>query len=630
MAACWRDECMSSQIKAKPLADIDAKIRELIGVSGDLEYDPEELKRRYIYERDVRLRPDRNKQYVETTAEFSHYADDPYVDYVDRRPIHDHTEIVIIGGGIGGLMTGVQLREAGFEDLRIIEKGGDFGGTWYWNRYPGIRCDTESYVYIPLIEQLGALPSEKYARGSEILQHLRSVARRYDLYRKACFQTGVRALRWNESDTRWHILTDRNDEMTARFVVMANGLLVKPKLPGIPGIEQFKGHTFHSSRWDYAYTGGNETGGLTGLSEKRVGVVGTGATGVQIIPVVAEWAKQLYVFQRTPAAVDVRANRPTDPSWAASLQPGWQARRLDNFNHVIGGRPQEVDLVNDSFTAVGRLLDPTAKWAAAILGRPLSSAEGDFVTETLDDRKMNELRARVDAVVKDPKTAESLKPWHRRWCKRPLFSDDYLPTFNRSNVSLIDTAGKGIERVTANGVVVGGTEYPLDCLIFATGFETGTEYTRRAGYEVFGRDGLELSDHWKSGVRTFQGMFVRGFPNCLIIGSGQGASGVAYSYPLQEQAKHVACTLSEMRKRGASLVEPSLKAVEDYVAEVKPMSRMQLKFWIDCTPSYMNGEGERDNPHGFYANAHPAGTIDFYKMLAAWRSQAELKGLELR
>lgn len=610
------------------MKDIDPAIRALIGIPGELDYDPEELKRRYAYERDVRLRPDRNRQYVETSAQFSHYADDPYVEWVERKPQHDHTEVAIIGGGIGGLMAGVELRKAGFEDVRIIEKGGDFGGTWYWNRYPGIRCDTESYVYMPMIEQLGAFPSEKYSRGSEILNHLRSTARHYDLYRNACLQTGIKALRWNESEAKWHILTDRGDEMTSRFVVMANGLLVKPKLPGILGIERFKGHTFHSSRWDYAYTGGDETGGLTGLTDKRVGIVGTGATGVQVVPVLGQWAKQLYVFQRTPAAVDVRGNRPTDPAWAASLQPGWQAKRLDNFNHMITGRPQDVDLVKDGFTAVGKLLDPTAKWATAILGRPLTSEEGDFITEMLDDRKMNEIRTRVDQVVKDPQTAALLKPWHRRWCKRPLFSDDYLPTFNRPNVLLIDTAGKGIERVTESGVVVAGTEYPLDCLIFATGFETGTEYTRRAGYDVVGRDGLELSEHWKKGVRTFHGMFVRGFPNCLIIGSGQGASAVAYSYPLQEQAKHVARTMGEARKRGATLVEPSLKAVDDYVAEVKPMSRMQLKFWIDCTPSYMNGEGERDNPHGFYANAHPAGTVDFYKMLAAWREQENLPGLE--
>jgi cation diffusion facilitator CzcD-associated flavoprotein CzcO len=608
---------------------IDPKIRELIGAAGSLDYDPNELKRRYLRERDVRLRSDRNNQYIETTAQFSHYADDPYVEPIKRAPLRDHVEVAITGGGIGGLMAGVQLRNAGFKDIRIIEKGGDFGGTWYWNRYPGIRCDTESYVYIPMIEETGSFPSEKYSRGSEILNHLLGIARKYDLYRNACLQTGITALKWDQQASRWHIFTDRGDEMTAQFVVMANGLLVKPKLPGIPGIETFKGHTFHSSRWDYSYTGGDESGGLSGLTERRVGIVGTGATGVQIIPVVGKWAKHLYVFQRTPAAVDYRANRPTDPAWAASLQAGWQAQRVDNFNHVITGRPQEVDLVNDGFTAIGKLLDPTAKWAAAIIRRPLTNEEGDYVTEMLDDKKMNEIRARVDTVVRDKKTAELLKPWHRRWCKRPLFSDDYLPTFDRSNVTLIDTSGKGIERITESGVVVAGAEYQLDCLIFATGFETSTEYTHRAGYEVQGRGGLKLSDHWKKGVRTFQGMFVRGFPNCLIMGAVQGASAVAYSYPLQEQAKHVAHVLSQVRKRGASLLEPSEKAVEDYVAEVKPMSRMQLKFWIECTPSYMNSEGERDNPHGFYANAHPAGTVDFYKMLRGWQARGDLDGLEV-
>ncbi len=607
------------------MTDIDPAIRNLI---GEIDYDPAELQRRYVYERDVRLRPDRNKQYIETDAEFSHYADDPYVEPAERAPLTDHVEIAIVGGGMGGLMVGARLRESGFEDIRIIEKGGDFGGTWYWNRYPGIRCDTESYVYIPMIEQVGAFPSEKYSRGSEIRDHLLRIARRYDLYRNACLQTGVTGMRWDEEQARWHIYTDKGDDMTARFVILSNGLLVRPKLPGIPGIDTFKGHTFHTSRWDFDYTGGDEKGGLDKLVDKRVGVVGTGATGVQVIPPLGASAQQLFVFQRTPAAVDFRANRPTDPDWASSQAPGWQQRRVDNFNHVTTGRAQDVDLVDDQFSATGKLRD--AAWAAAKVGRPLTADEQNLIIETLDDKMMNRLRARIDAEVEDPATAEALKPWHRRWCKRPLFSDDYLATFNRPNVTLVDTAGKGIERMTETGVVVAGKEYPIDCLIFATGFETGTEYTHRAGYDVVGRDGLELSEYWKDGMKTFHGMFTRGFPNCLIMGSGQGASAVAYSFPLQEQAKHVAHVIREANERGAATVEPSAKAVEDYLAEVKPMSVSQRKFWVECTPSYMNDEGASGNRHGFYANAHPAGTVDFYRMLAAWREVNTLSELEFR
>ncbi|MDB5687592.1 MAG: monooxygenase [Rhizorhabdus sp.] len=609
------------------MADIDPAILALV---GDIDYDAEELRRRYAYERDVRLRPDKNQQYVETSAEFSHYVDDPYVAPIERDPLNDHVEVAIIGGGIGGLLVGAQLRKHGFEDIRIIEKGGDLGGVWYWNRYPGIRCDTESYIYIPMIEDVGSVPSEKYSRGSEIHGHLLQIAQRFDLYRNACLQTAVTGLAWDDAASVWRITTDRGDAMTARFVVMANGQLSKPKLPGIPGIETFKGHTFHTSRWDYDYTGGSQTGNLDKLGDKKVGLIGTGATGIQAVPALGEGAGHLYVFQRTPAAVDVRANRPTDPVWAASLQPGWQEARNDNFNKVSLGIPQDVDLVSDGFSELGQFADSTAAWAAEVIGRPLAPGEGEFISQTLDDKKMNQIRARMDAIVKDKATAEALKPWHRRYCKRPLFSDEYLPTFNRPNVTLVDTAGQGVERITERGAIVDGKEYPLDCLIFATGFEVGTEFTRRAGYDVVGRGGIELRDYWKEGMKTFHGMFTRGFPNCFLVNFGQNAVTSSFSFILGEQAKHVAHTLSVARDRGATVVEPSAQAVQDYVAEVKPLSYSQQTFWVECTPSYFNGEGSNENPHGFFANVHPAGGVAFYKMLAEWREQGDVAGLELK
>ncbi|MDB5713962.1 MAG: monooxygenase [Sphingomonadales bacterium] len=597
---------------------------------GKSEYDRNELRRRYAHERDVRLRPDKNQQYVETTAEFSHYIDDPYIPLTERNPLRDHVDVAIIGGGIGGLLVGAHLRQYGFDDIRIIEKGGDLGGVWYWNRFPGLRCDTEAYIYIPLIEEIGDFPTEKYGRGSEIHAHLLKIARKYDLYRNACLQTGVTGVAWNEDEERWHIRTDRGDHMTARCVVMANGQLSKPKLPGIPGIDQFKGHTFHTSRWDYGYTAGDETGNLTGLADKKVGVIGTGATAIQVIPALGASSQELYVFQRTPAAVDVRANRPTDPQWAASLDPGWQARRNDNFNRVASGLPEEVDLVNDGFTELGKLADPTAAWAEPILGRSLTPEEGSYIAETFDDLKMNAIRARIDEIVKDPKTAEALKPWHRRYCKRPLFSDEYLPTFNRPNVTLVDTDGQGVERITPTGVVVAGKHYDVDCLIFATGFEVGTEFTRRAGYDVVGTGGMELRDYWKNGMRTFQGIFTRGFPNCFLVNFGQNAVANSFTFVLEEQAKHVAHTLNAMRNRRVSVAEPSEAAVESYVAEVKPLSYSQSKFWKDCTPSYFNGEGLTENPHGFFANVHPAGPVVFYDTLEKWRANDDLAGLELR
>ncbi|MEL7028749.1 MAG: NAD(P)/FAD-dependent oxidoreductase, partial [Pseudomonadota bacterium] len=522
------------------------------------------------------------------------------------------------------------LRKEGVKDIRIIDKAGDFGGTWYWNRYPGIRCDTESYCYFPLLEETGFMPTEKYSRGSEIWAYTRKLADRFDLYKGACFQTAVTGLQWDDDGGHWIVSTDRGDRMTAKFVAMANGPLNKPKLPGIPGINEFKGHTFHTSRWDYDYTGGDETGNLERLADKRVGVIGTGATGVQCIPVLGEWAKHLYVFQRTPAAVDVRANWPTDPDWAGALAQGWQKERIDNFNRVVTGIPQDVDLVNDGFTEVGRLLDPTASWANSIIGRELTIEEGDYVNDILDDKKMNAIRARVDETVKDKATAEALKPWHRRWCKRPLFSDDYLPTFNRPNVTLVDTAGKGVSRLTESTAIVADESYELDCLIFATGFEVGTLYTRRAGYDVTGRGGLRLSDYWADGMQTFQGHFARGFPNCMFIGFGQNSVATNMVFMLDEQAKHVAYTIGEAVRKGASEVEPTQAAVDAYVEEVKPLTFSQHKFWVECTPSYMNGEGTSDDPNGFFANLHPAGPVAFYQMLEDWRSAGELAGLEFK
>ncbi len=606
---------------------IDPAIKTLV---GDVDFDPTELQRRYDRERDIRLHPKRNKQFIEVTAEFSHYVDDPYVEPAPTRdPITDEIDILIIGGGFGGVLAGARFRQAGFDNIRIVEKGGDFGGTWYWNRYPGAFCDTESYVYFPMLEDVGYVPKQKYSPGYEIREHIHRIAKTYDLYSNACLQTAVTEVRFDSSAQQWIVSTNRGDALRANFVVIANGPLDRPKLPGIPGINEFKGHTFHTSRWDYGYTGGDEDGNLVGLADKRVGVIGTGATAIQCIPHLGASAKQLYVFQRTPAAVDVRANRPTDPEWESSLASGWHSERIENFNRVVTGIPQEVDMVSDGFTAVGRLLDPTASWAAALIGRDLTEEEGEYINEILDDKKMNEIRARIDEVVEDKATAEALKPWHRRWCKRPLFSDDYLPTFNRSNVTLVDTGGRGVERFTNHAAIVDGQSYELDCLIFATGFEVGTALTRRTGFDIVGRDGLKLSDHWSNGMRTFHGLHAHGFPNCVFMGFGQNASATNFVFILDEQSKHVAYTVKEARARGSTVVEASEKAVADYVAEVNPLAFSMNKFWVECTPSYFNGEGTPDDPNGFFANVHPAGTVGFYDMLREWREQGELSGLEL-
>ena len=435
---------------------------------------------------------------------------------------------------------------------------------------------------------------------------------------------------WDDDAKVWHIETDRGDNMRAKYVAMANGPLNRPKLPGIPGINDFKGYTFHTSRWDYDYTGGDSNGGLTKLADKRVGIIGTGATAIQCIPHLGEWAKELYVFQRTPSSIDERNNAETDPDWAESLEPGWQQARMDNFNSLVSGADLEVDMVHDGWTDIFRnLTGIVAKGAAKQLGRRLTNAERAELMELSDYRKMNTIRNRVDQIVADETTAESLKPWYRQFCKRPCFHDEYLETYNRENVTLVDTGGKGVERLTENAVVVDGTEYEIDCLIFATGFEVGTSYTRRAGYEIIGRDGKTLTEHWDDGVRTFQGLASRGFPNCFFLGFTQTAITVNVPHALNEQAKHVSYILSEARDRQKSLIETSEQAEQDYVDEIRRLAVMGTKFYAECTPGYYNSEGAKGNKNGFFSDMHGAGPIKFYRQLAEWRDDGQLNGLEL-
>jgi cyclohexanone monooxygenase len=587
-------------------------------------FDPNALRERYRAEREKRLRADGNQQYVEVTGRFARYLDDPYTAPMERAPLADTTEVAVIGGGFGGLLVGARLRQAGIDDIRLIEKGGDFGGTWYWNRYPGAACDVESYVYLPLLEEVGTIPSEKYSRAPEILEHSRAIARKFGLYERACLQTVVTALHWDEAERRWIVSTDRGDRIRARYVIMANGPLHRPKLPGIPGVETFAGHSFHTSRWDYAYTGGTSEGNLDKLHDKVVGIIGTGATAVQCVPHLGAAAKHLYVFQRTPSSIDVRDNRPTDPAWAAGLEPGWQRRRMDNFNNLVSGVFEPEDLVKDGWTdIIGKLLLKLAEPAAN--GGETNLAD---TLELADFEKMEQIRARVEAIVGDPATAEALKPYYRQFCKRPCFHDEYLQTFNRPNVTLVDTDGKGVERITPRSVIAGGREYPVDCLIYATGFEVGTEFTRRAGYEIHGRDGLTLTERWRDGAATLHGFFSRGFPNCFIVSLIQSGFSVNFPHMLDEQAKHLAYVLAEARKRGATQIETSQQAEDDWVRQVVELSQMNVAFLESCTPGYYNNEGrpaERSARDGWYGGGSPA----FIRMLEEWRARGDLAGLEL-
>ncbi len=594
------------------------------------------LRRKYRDERDKRLRPEGSRQYLELEGEFADFCEvDPYTPVPTRDPIAEEAEVVVLGGGIAGLLAGAYLKKAGIDEVRVIEMGGDFGGVWYWNRFPGIQCDNDAYCYIPLLEELDYVPTKKYADGAEIRAHCRNIGKHFGLYDGAIFSTQVSEMRWADSIKRWRLRTNRGDDIRARFVVMTQGSFNRPKLPGVPGIGDFEGHQFHSARWDYAYTGGDSTGGLRKLHDKRVALVGTGATGVQLVPHLGRDAAHLYVFQRTPSSVDVRGNTPTDPKWAAALRPGWQEERKRNFHRwsPLGGGVvfDQADMVCDFWTELGRNL--TARIAATGDPASLTVEQIAAMHEEEDYKVMERLRRHVEAVVDDPATAEALKPYYRFMCKRPCSNDEYLTTFNRPNVTLVDVSEcKGVEQATAKGLVANGVHYEVDCVIWASGFEITTEISRRYAIDVIeGRDGLSLFDHWRDGYKSLHGMTSVGFPNQFFTGFIQGGASGNTTAMLEQQAEHIAYIIAEATARGATTVEPSRKAQDDWVKTIRDVSIDTTDFAVSCTPGYYNneggggGEGIRSAIGEYYA----PGFYEFGDLIRQWRDKGDLDGLVL-
>ncbi|TGD71052.1 NAD(P)/FAD-dependent oxidoreductase [Mangrovimicrobium sediminis] len=597
------------------------------------------LKARYRAERDKRMRQEGQAQYVRPVGEFADsYEADPYTPVTPREALDEDLEIAILGGGWSGIMAGVQLRRAGLDDFRNIDHAGDFGGVWYWNRYPGLQCDNDAYCYLPMLEETGFMPSKKFTDGFEILEYSQDIARRYKLYDKALFHTMVNGLRWDQDIQRWRITTAQGDEIRARFVIMANGLLNIPKLPGIPGIDKFQGHMFHTARWDYDYTGGSQKNPvLDKLKDKKVAIVGTGATAIQLVPFLGKYSEHFYVLQRTPSCVDSRRNSETDPEWAKSLKPGWQEERRANFHRGANERfqPREKDLICDIWTEVNRNLAAELEeqdW-------PELSAE-DFAAryEDMDFRVMERLRQRVDEIVKDPETADKLKPWYRYQCKRPTSNDNYYATFNQPNVTLLDVAAtRGVERMTEKGFVVDGVEYEVDCMIFASGYEVTSDLDRRWGFATFeGRDGLSIYDHWRGGLKTMHGVMTNGFPNLYIIGLNQGGLNSTLTKNFEEQSAHVAYIIGEAIKRGAATIEPSKAAQDGYVQHLRDTEIDRTEWIRDCTPSYFNNEGKPDldengnERYRFYlGDVYGPGWDAFVKLLADWRADGKLEGLVL-
>ena len=597
-------------------------------MTGATAIDKEALRAKYAAERDKRLRPDGNEQYLQLKDQLAHYLEDPYTPRVERQPVTDHVTVAVIGGGFAGLVTGARLKEAGVDDVRMVEKGGDFGGTWYWNRYPGAQCDTASFVYMPLLEETGHMPTEKYAHAPEILEHCQRIGKQFGLYDDALFHTEVKDLTWDEDGRVWVIATNRGDRFTAQFVSMGPGPLHVPKLPGIPGLEEFAGHSFHTSRWDYDYTGGDPVTPMDRLGDKRVAIIGTGATSVQCVPHLAKACGELFVFQRTPSSVDVRDNRPTDPEWFATIAtPGWQQRWLENFTANQTGGFADEDLVMDGWTDLAR----------RIRTKIMSLAPEDFTPEGMmaafedsDFEKMSEIRARVDEVVEDKETADRLKAWYRQLCKRPCFHDEYLQAFNEPNVHLVDTDGKGVERIDATGLWTQGQHHEVDCIIYASGFEVGTEYTRRTGYDLTGRDGVRLSSYWADGMRTKHGTHVHGFPNLFIVQPTQGANLISnVPHNLTEAGKTIAIIVKHALDHGFQEVEVTKEAEDAWIELLLSGPDLEIIGSADCTPGYYNNEGQPGRDRQSFVG-YPGGAMAYFQYLDAWRTTGDFEGLDFR
>jgi cyclohexanone monooxygenase len=590
-----------------------------------VEIDVETLREKYRQERDKRIRAAGTDQFAFTEGKYAHFEDDPYAGRPEpREPVQREVDLLIIGAGFGGVEMAATMLRAGVEDFLMLDVAADFGGTWYWNRYPGIRCDVESYIYLPYLEETGYMPTERYVTGPEIFNYFQILANHFGLREHALFQTKVTGMEWDVEACRWLVTTTRGDRLLARFVTTQSGIFSRPQLPGIPGIEKFKGCSFHSSRWDFQYTGGDSVGGMDKLHDKRVGIVGTGASGLQAVPKLAAAAGQLVVFQRTPTSVGVRDNAPTDVDWFKSLPTGWQKKREESFNRLMAMEPVDCP-IDDGWARFFRHL------REALYSLPEDDRTPERIEEAMEaaDYEWNEMiRSRVDAAVPQSETADRLKAYYRTMCKRPGFSDDYLPAFAQDNVTLVDTAVSGIDEITERGVVVDGVEYELDCLIFATGFELGTTWSHQAGYEIIA-NGNRLSEKWAGGLRTYHGLFSRGFPNIFFLGLTQTGSTISVPHMLQEQVDHVTFVVQHCLEHGLVRVEATQEAEDAWQEVMAQKNRERRPFQESCTPGYFNAEGKPKDRRSNIGSGIYQPSTEFFSMLESWRERAEFEGLDV-
>ncbi len=589
-------------------------------MAGSFSIDPKKLRQRYIEEREKRLSKAKGRRYALAKDVDSKLTRGLWREsVVDRVPLNEEIDVLVVGGGMSGIMTSMRLIQNGVTDIRLVERGAEFGGTWYWNQYPGAACDTESYIYMPFLDDTGYVPSEKYAGQPEIQAYLKDLAQRSGVGPRALFSTKVQALIWDEDRQRWVVRTNRGDEFRARFIALCAGSFLQPKYPSITGIETFKGHMFLNSRWDYEFTGGSVGyPQLTKLRDKRVAIVGTGCSAVQAIPHLAEWAKELYVFQRTPSMVNYRGNVKTDPEWAKTLEPGWQERRMNNFEDCLfNPAGTNHDLVADGWTAIARSMSNLER-AKTVVGA--ASTDPAELMQIADFLTMSENWDRVDEIVADRATAEALKPYYNVNCKRPTFHDEYLDAFNKPNVRLVDTDGRGVERIEPNGLVVGSELFEVDCIIFATGFEVFTHTYVTGEYTVTGRGGQSLEEKWTNSFVTLHGMLTHGFPNMVLVGHMRDGGGSTNSnFPFHHQAGHAAILIKKTIDAGVSSFDVIKDAEDRWRRTMQDKAPPIQKFLAECTPGYLNNEGQVDDS-ALRLSIYGGGSIEYADILKRWRN----------
>ncbi|KAH7010471.1 hypothetical protein EDB80DRAFT_750804 [Ilyonectria destructans] len=630
-------------------------------VNGQREQTLRDVQEKYQQERVRRLRDDGMAQFTDLFEldKFKKFLADPWTQDTPTNgtapptpPADQHCEILIVGAGHSGLLFAARLIDAGFspDDILMVDNAGGFGGTWYWNRYPGLMCDVESYIYMPLIEETGYMPKMKYSSGEELRLNAERIATKWKLQDRAMFHCRASRLAWDDARKEWVSTIfqqnkgrDVGPAMTvkSRFVMLTSGISVIPQIPVIKGLETFKNDIFHTARWDYNITGGTQTDpSMVKLKGKRVGIIGTGATAIQVVPELVKWADQLYVFQRTPSAVDRRDNRATDEGWwnRETVKPGWQHARQQNFNEFMthADPKPDVNLVSDGWTSMPSY--------SAIIGnkktRPPEKLE-DYrqMLHALDLIRQGQIRQRTEDIIQDKDTAEMLKAWYPGWCKRPCFHDEYLQAFNNDNITLVDTNARGVELVTETGVVVGGQEYPLDVLVLSTGYRSAFLYSppRRVDIDVFGRDNRSLDKKWSAGVTTLFGMMSHDFPNMFWPGFVHAGGTPNFTFSIDLAAKKVAAMMAQSHLRLGSnetspspyrynfTVEATSDAEEEWSNKIAAGAGMFLAA-AGCTPSYINAEGELDREVSVEVQKRRArgsmwskGVVDFEQVVEEWQ-----------